>query len=214
MLSGTPGLTVSCRPVLAEGAKVLASPVSGDEPLTVRVRPSSVTGTAGQRAQVKVPGERTREVTLDPGASLRTLRSESKGQAGACPNRTRAIPCTVRAVTGSSMIPEYTRNDPGRPRDEHRVQAGRSHNSLDRRGGLRSREHARSSGKRHVLKVTHRLPASPLTWVSAVGRRGSRSLLSWSCGFGSCRPLPLTVPHLPTWPRRKRAAGSLRQWCC
>src|SRR6266576_2549491 len=38
MLSGTPGLTVSCCPVLAEGAKVLAGPVSGEGPLSVRVR--------------------------------------------------------------------------------------------------------------------------------------------------------------------------------
>ena len=37
-------------------------------------------------------------LTLEP---LRTLRSETKGQAGACPDRTRAIPCTVRAVTGA-----------------------------------------------------------------------------------------------------------------
>jgi hypothetical protein len=34
--------------------------------------------------------------TLEP---LRTLRPEAKGQAGACPDRTRAIPCTVRVVT-------------------------------------------------------------------------------------------------------------------
>ena len=27
---------------------------------------------------------------------LRTLRSEDKGQAGACPDRTQAIPCKVR----------------------------------------------------------------------------------------------------------------------
>ena len=33
---------------------------------------------------------------------LRTLRPEDKGQAGACPDRTRAIPCTVQAVTGQS----------------------------------------------------------------------------------------------------------------
>jgi len=40
---------------------------SGDGPLRVPARPSSinVTVTAGQRAQVKSPGERTREVTLD-----------------------------------------------------------------------------------------------------------------------------------------------------
>ena len=31
--------------------------------------------------------------------SLRPLRSETKGQAGACPDRTRAIPCKVQAVT-------------------------------------------------------------------------------------------------------------------
>ena len=37
---------------------------------------------------------------------LRALRSETKGQAGACPDRTRAIPCTVRAVTG--QIPGST----------------------------------------------------------------------------------------------------------
>ena len=60
---------------------------------------SSVTVTAGQRAQVKVPGKRTREVTLDPG-DLRTLRSEDKGQAGACPDGAQAIPCKVRAVAG------------------------------------------------------------------------------------------------------------------
>ena len=34
---------------------------------------------------------------------LRTLRSETKGQAGACPDRTRAIPCTVRAITGRAL---------------------------------------------------------------------------------------------------------------
>jgi hypothetical protein len=39
-------------------------------------------------------------LTLEP---LRTLQSETKGQAEACPDRTRAIPCKVRAVT------EYTR---------------------------------------------------------------------------------------------------------
>ena len=36
-------------------------------------------------------------LTLEP---LRTLRTEDKGQAGACPDRTRAIPCTVQAVMG------------------------------------------------------------------------------------------------------------------
>ena len=47
---------------------------------------SGMTVTVGQRAQVIVPGERTREVTLDPGDLMRALRSEDKGQAGACPD--------------------------------------------------------------------------------------------------------------------------------
>jgi hypothetical protein len=42
---------------------------------------------------------------------LRTLRSETKGQAAACPDRTQAIPCTVRAITEEFQDPEYTRND-------------------------------------------------------------------------------------------------------
>ena len=35
---------------------------------------------------------------------LRTLRSETKGQAGACPDRTRAIPCKVRAVAAGVFM--------------------------------------------------------------------------------------------------------------
>jgi hypothetical protein len=54
-----------------------------------------------------VPGECAREVTLDPGVSLRTLRSEDKGQAGAWPDRTRAIPCmgaVRRGEPGELMV--------------------------------------------------------------------------------------------------------------
>ena len=50
-----------------------------------------------------MPGERTRELRLTL-ECLRTLRSETKGQARACPDRTRAIPCTVRAVTGTVFM--------------------------------------------------------------------------------------------------------------
>ncbi len=39
------------------------------------------------------------ECPRPPLQPLRTLRSETKGQAGACPDRTRAIPCTLPAVT-------------------------------------------------------------------------------------------------------------------
>jgi hypothetical protein len=52
-----------------------------------------------------VPGALTREVTLDPGVSLRSLRTEDKGQAGACPDRTRAIPCNVR----TGLLPDSLR---------------------------------------------------------------------------------------------------------
>jgi hypothetical protein len=38
-----------------------------------------------------------RPLTPEP---LRTLRSETKGQAGACPDRTRAIPCKVQVSHG------------------------------------------------------------------------------------------------------------------
>jgi hypothetical protein len=50
--------------------------------------------------------------------SLRTLRSEDKGQAEACPDRTRAIPCTVRAghgrdgATPSSARPTHYQRAP------------------------------------------------------------------------------------------------------
>jgi hypothetical protein len=36
--------------------------------------------------------------------SLRTLRAEDKGQAEACPDRTRAIPCKVQAVTAEVFM--------------------------------------------------------------------------------------------------------------
>ena len=85
-----------------EGARVLAGLRSGDGPLSVRVRPSSLkrdcdrrTTSTGERCLVNVHAKS--RLTLEP---LRTLRSEDKGQAGACPGRTRAIPCPVRAVTG------------------------------------------------------------------------------------------------------------------
>ena len=89
----------SLRP---EGARVVAWLRSGDGPLSVRARPSSIkrdcdrrTTSTGEKRLVNVHAKS--RLTPEP---LRTLRSETKGQAGACPDRTRAIPCTVRAVTG------------------------------------------------------------------------------------------------------------------
>jgi len=84
----------------AESATVLAGLRARNGPLSIRVRSSrpSMTVTAGQQAQA-VPGERTREVTLDPGVSADTpVKPRTRPE----PARTgmRAIPCTVRAVTG------------------------------------------------------------------------------------------------------------------
>ena len=70
---------------------------SGDGPLSVRVLPSCPkrdctrwTTSTGGKAPANVHAKS--RLTL----ALRTLRTETKGQAGACPDRTRAIPCKVR----------------------------------------------------------------------------------------------------------------------
>ena len=77
---------------------------SGDGPLSVRARPSSIkrdcdrrATSTGEKRLVNVHAKS--RLTPEP---LRTLRPEDKGQAGACPDRTRAIPCMVRAVTRKS----------------------------------------------------------------------------------------------------------------
>ena len=74
---------------------------SGDGPLSVRARPSSIKRDCDRRATST--GEKrlvnvhaTSRLTPEP---LPALRSETKGQAGACLDRTRAIPCTVRVIT-------------------------------------------------------------------------------------------------------------------
>ena len=85
---------------------------SGDGPLSVRARPSSIKRdcdrgptSTGEKCLVNVHAKS--RLTLEP---LRTLRSETKGQAGACPDRTRAIPCKVRAVTAKvPMIEDHSR---------------------------------------------------------------------------------------------------------
>ena len=46
-----------------------------------------------------MPGQRHAKSTLDPGDLMRALRSETKGQAGACPDWTRPSPATCGAET-------------------------------------------------------------------------------------------------------------------
>ena len=103
---------------------------SGDGPLIVRVRPSSPkrdcarrTTSTGGKALVNVHAKS--RLTLEP---LRALRPEDKGQAGACPDRTRAIPCTVQAVTTEvSMIRNMRGMVPAAVEMADRVQADSVH---------------------------------------------------------------------------------------
>src|SRR5689334_21432825 len=87
-----------------EGARVLVGHGPGDGPLSVRVRPSSPKRDCGPRTtdtdgKCLVNVHAKSRLAPEP---LRTLRPETEGQAGACPDRARSIPCTVRAVTGQS----------------------------------------------------------------------------------------------------------------
>jgi len=60
---------------------------------------SSATVTAGQRVQVKLPGQRTREVTLDTGASADTpVRNQGPGPS--LPDRRRPSPASRGTITG------------------------------------------------------------------------------------------------------------------
>jgi hypothetical protein len=82
-------------------ARVLAGLGSGDGPRSIRVRPSSLKRDCDRRTtsigeKCLVDAHAKSRLTLEP---LRTLQSETKGQAGACPDRTRAIPCMMQAVT-------------------------------------------------------------------------------------------------------------------
>jgi hypothetical protein len=92
------GASAQAQGQRTEGARVPAGLRPGDGPLSVRVRPSSLKRDCDRRATST--GEKClvnvhvkSRLTLEP---LRTLRSEDKGQAEACPDRTLAIPCTVR----------------------------------------------------------------------------------------------------------------------
>jgi hypothetical protein len=91
----------------------------GDGPLSVRVRPSCLKRDCDRRATST--GERClvnvhAKSRLTP-ESLRALRSEDKGEAMACPDRTRAIPCTVRAISGplTGVKPGLSRSLMDRP---------------------------------------------------------------------------------------------------
>jgi hypothetical protein len=95
--SHSPGSTPSCRSCRTcrpDIAWPRSDPGMACEVYVSAPPPSSATVTAGQRAQVIVPGRRTREVALDTGASANTP-ARSQGSAAACPDRTQAIPSRV-----------------------------------------------------------------------------------------------------------------------
>jgi hypothetical protein len=75
---------------------------SGDGPLSVRGRPSTV------KSAFTFPfGNGLRPpLTVEP---LHPLRSETKGQAGACPDRIQAIPCKVRGTPADDSCTESAR---------------------------------------------------------------------------------------------------------
>jgi transposase len=116
-----------------------------------------------------------------PGVSLRTLRSETKGQAGACPDRTRAIPCKVRAVTAEvSMIRNIRGMLSINGEINYRVQAGKM-NKFERFSAPPPEPcacplRARSSGQSRALTVTRGTRAIVMTCVSA-GPAGTISAL-------------------------------------
>ena len=85
---------------VSQGACQAGALRSGDGPLSVRVRPSSLKRDCDRRAtstggKCLVIVHAKSRLTLEP---LRTLRPETTVQAGACPDRARAIPCKVRTA--------------------------------------------------------------------------------------------------------------------
>jgi hypothetical protein len=83
---------------------------------------SSVTVTAGQLAQEKVPGGRTREVTLDPGASADTS-VRSQGSGGSLPGSDACHPLQVQRVPRSEGM-RITRAPQGQPPGSRSFQGG------------------------------------------------------------------------------------------
>jgi len=101
------GLAATAVDTQAKGARVVSGLRSGDGPLSVRARPSSIkydchrrATSTGKRCLANVRAKS--RMTPEP---LRALRPETKGKAVACPDRTRTIPCTVRV----GLLPEGLR---------------------------------------------------------------------------------------------------------
>jgi hypothetical protein len=97
------GLRIRRPSLRLAGGRVVAWLRSGDGLLSVRARPSSIKRDCDRRA--RSTGEKRlvnvhakSRLTPEP---LGTLRPETKGHAGACPYRTRAIPAQSGRSRGS-----------------------------------------------------------------------------------------------------------------
>ena len=157
-------------------------------------------------------------VNLGIGLVLTRQSGRRSGEGGACPDRTRAIPCKVRAVTGSFHDPESTRNDLDHPGMSDRIRAGRSRNSLDCRGGLRSCERAHCVPDEVVDRGLSRLlpdnTAGIATWLDArePSRAGDLLLRKRSaayCGRGQ----RLRLPRSTLWWSPNREAARPGRLC-
>ena len=88
---------------------------------------SSVTVTVGQRAQVKVPGQRTRKVTLDPGDLYGTpVRNQGPGRSLPGPDAGHPLHYAGR-YEGISMIRNMHGMIPAAGELGDQVHAGRAH---------------------------------------------------------------------------------------
>ena len=208
----------------AESATVLAGLRSRNGPLSIRVRSSrsSMTVTAGQQAQA-VPGERTSEVTLDPGVSADTpVKPRNRPE----PARTGRGPSPARCVRspGSAHDREYTWNELGRPQ-RRACDCGVADQQSDR-GEPRSKGLRRIDG-RWSDPPDRALSPRPTRGTGMPDRRGrglapfggphAQHHLLRPCPArprAASRPMPPLAPVTHALPRGQVRDGVLRpRWC-
>ena len=184
---------------------------------------SSMTVTAGQRAQQKVPGERTREVMLDPGASAGTpVRNQGPG----------------RSLPGPDAGHPLQATGPIAPDGLRRVDSNGDSNSSDRRqritlarsaptgdmSGLKtdgrgstpfdrdcSQDCSQATGRRPTYVDTSGIPAQPTTgdgrsWTTCPLLR-IRCLVPAACPKDGQTREPTVNPGRPGAPGSHAEAG-------
>jgi hypothetical protein len=162
---------------------------------------------------------------------LGALRSEDKGQAGACPDRTRAIPCTVRA----SLLPDSLRrvdsNRDSNSSDQRQAAAtATAHNARTIRANLRfvRPEKQTVEDQRRFAATVAKTVAKPLnntrrTWTTLEYRPSPRPVTD---GPGRCahpygsdgpdtkhgRAVRLNDPEIARSADRERPRRAVRRW--